>query len=185
MGDPENVKQIPIEHQQSFDYAASVNGFYTTLGNRATLMATAEEAREQMIADFDNATSHIHVLYYIWLNDETGTNMANALIRASKRGVKCRAMIKSNLWQQMKQAGVDVQVALPFHNIVQTMLFSRLDLRNYRKITIIDGKITYCGSQNCADPEFRVKPKYAPWVDIMLRFEGAVVAQNQMLFASD
>ncbi|MEJ6067903.1 phospholipase D-like domain-containing protein, partial [Psychrobacter sp. 16-Bac2893] len=43
----------------------------------------------------------------------------------------------------------------------------------------------YSGSRNCADPEFMVKPKYAPWVDIMLRIEGPVVAQNQMLFASD
>ena len=65
------------------------------------------------------------------------------------------------------------------------LLFSRVDLRNHRKITIIDGQIGYVGSRNCADPEFRVKPKYAPWVDIMLRVKGPVVAQNQMLFASD
>lgn len=50
---------------------------------------------------------------------------------------------------------------------------------------MIDGKVGYFGSRNCADPEFRVKPKYAPWVDIMLRIEGPIVAQNQMLFASD
>ncbi|MEZ5577833.1 MAG: phospholipase D-like domain-containing protein, partial [Candidatus Competibacteraceae bacterium] len=40
-------------------------------------------------------------------------------------------------------------------------------------------------SQNCADPEFRVKPKYAPWVDAMMRFEGPIARQNQALFASD
>ena len=49
---------------------------------------------------------------------------------------------------------------------------------------VIDDRITYCGSQNCADPEFRVKAKYAPWVDAMMRFEGPVAAQNQRLFAS-
>lgn len=58
-------------------------------------------------------------------------------------------------------------------------------MRNHRKITVIDGSITYCGSRNSADPEFRPKPKFAPWVDIMLRFKGPVVAQNQMLFMSD
>ncbi len=47
------------------------------------------------------------------------------------------------------------------------------------------GRVTYCGSRNCADPEFLVKEKYGPWIDIMLRFEGPVVAQNQLLFASD
>ena len=45
--------------------------------------------------------------------------------------------------------------------------------------------ITYCGSQNCADPEFRIKAKYAPWVDAMMRFEGPIARQNQYLFASD
>ena len=50
---------------------------------------------------------------------------------------------------------------------------------------MIDNHITYCGSQNCADPEFRVKAKYAPWVDAMMRFEGPIARQNQYLFASD
>ena len=134
------------------------------------------------------------MLYYIWLQDQTGTNVANALIRAAKRGVECRAMadalgshgmVKSPLWQAMKDAGVKTSVALPFNNIIKTILTSRLDLRNHRKITVIDNRITYCGSQNCADPEFHKKPKYAPWVDIALRFEGPVVAQNQLLFAED
>ena len=61
----------------------------------------------------------------------------------------------------------------------------RIDLRNHRKIVVIDDLITYCGSQNCADPEFRVKAKYAPWVDAMMRFEGPIARQNQFLFASD
>ena len=61
----------------------------------------------------------------------------------------------------------------------------RIDLRNHRKIVVIDNRITYCGSQNCADPEFRVKAKYAPWVDVVMRFEGPVARQNQHLFASD
>ena len=39
---------------------------------------------------------------------------------------------------------------------------------------VIDDRITYCGSQNCADPEFRVKAKYAPWVDAVMRFEGPI-----------
>jgi cardiolipin synthase len=58
-------------------------------------------------------------------------------------------------------------------------------LRNHRKIVVIDNHITYCGSQNCADPEFRVKAKYAPWVDAVVRFEGPVARQNQLLFAAD
>ena len=85
----------------------------------------------------------------------------------------------------MQDAGVHVAVALPIGNPLLRPFKGRIDLRNHRKIVVIDGRITYCGSQNCADPEFRIKPKYAPWVDAMMRFEGPIAAQNQHLFASD
>ena len=76
-------------------------------------------------------------------------------------------------------------MALPIGNPLIRALRGRIDLRNHRKIVVIDNRVTYCGSQNCADPEFRVKAKFAPWVDAVMRFEGPVVQQNQTLFASD
>lgn len=195
MGGPDSVTQlIEPAYQPAFAYGASINGFYPATGNTAELMADGLATRTRMVEDIDAATSHVHVLYYIWLEDNTGTDLAEALIRAAGRGVTCRAMadglgsralIKSALWQRMKDAGVQAAVALPLNKILTTLFTSRIDLRNHRKITVIDGHITYCGSRNSADPEFRVKAKYAPWVDIMLRFRGPVVAQNQLLFASD
>lgn len=181
-------------YRPAFQYAASINGFHPLPGNTAQLMASPQETVKAMVDDIDTATDHVHVLYYIWLDDETGTALAEALIRAAARGVTCRAMadglgsralMGSALWQKMQKAGVQLAVALPLNNLIQTVLTSRLDLRNHRKITIVDGRVTYCGSRNSADPAFRVKPKYAPWVDIMLRFEGPVVMQNQLLFLSD
>jgi len=85
----------------------------------------------------------------------------------------------------MHADGVLLAVALPIGNLLLRPLKGRIDLRNHRKIVVIDNQITYCGSQNCADPEFRVKAKYAPWVDAMIRFEGPIVRQNQYLFTSD
>ncbi|MCB1363109.1 MAG: cardiolipin synthase [Rhodobacteraceae bacterium] len=186
--------QVPPAYRAAFAYSASINGFPPVCANAAELMPDAATTRARMIADIDAAQDHVHVLYYIWLDDETGSAMARALIRAARRGVTCRAMadglgsrafIRSRLWAEMRDAGVQVAVALPIGNPLTTILKSRLDLRNHRKITIIDGKTTWCGSQNCADPEFRVKAKFAPWIDIMVRVEGPVVAQNQLLFASD
>ncbi len=181
-------------YRPAFRYAASINGFHAVPGNRATLMADASATIRTLIADIDAATDRVHVLYYIWLDDVTGSAVAEALIRAAGRGVRCRAMadglgsrsfIRSPLWARMRAAGVELAVALPLDRPLRTLLTSRIDLRNHRKITVIDGRITYCGSRNSADPEFRVKPRYAPWVDIMLRFEGPVVAQNELLFLSD
>ena len=190
----ETERLIDPLYRPAFRYAASINGFHAVDGNRAELMSNAAETNARLIADIDAARTRVHVLYYIWLDDTTGTDIAKALIRAAGRGVVCRAMadglgsrafVGSALWQQMKDAGVQVAVAMPLDHPVRTVLTSRIDLRNHRKITVIDGRITYCGSRNSADPEFRVKAKYAPWVDIMLRFEGAIVAQNELLFLSD
>ena len=186
--------EISDQLQPAFAYARSVNGFRATGGNRVALMPGAQAARDALIADIDAARDSVHILYYIWLTDTTGTNTARALIRAAGRGVKCRVMvdglgsrsfIRSQLWYEMAAAGVEVAIALPIDKPIRTLLTSRIDLRNHRKITVIDGRIGYTGSQNCADPEFRTKPKYAPWIDILLRFEGPVVAQLQLLFASD
>ena len=58
-------------------------------------------------------------------------------------------------------------------------------MRNHRKIVVIDNRVTYCGSNNCADAAFAVKPRFAPWVDAMMRFEGPIVRQNQHVFATD
>ena len=96
-----------------------------------------------------------------------------------------RAMIRSDVWRRMGGAGVRLAGALPIGNPLLRPLRGRIDLRNHRKILVIDDRVTYCGSQNCADPEFRVKAKYAPWVDAMMRFEGPVARQNQYLFACD
>lgn len=184
---------VETEYQTAFR-AASVDGFGTTLGNKAELLPDGVSARSRLIDDIDNATESIQCLYYIWLDDNTGRNVAEALTRAAKRGVAVHAMadglgsrkfVRSKHWRAMRNAGVKLSVALPMKWVIDTILFSRLDLRNHRKITVIDSCITWCGSQNCADAEFLVKAKYAPWVDIMLRLQGPVVAQNQLLFASD
>lgn len=180
--------------QRAFAYAASVNGFAVQAGHQAELMADGTAARQHMLQDMDAAQHEIHVLYYIWLDDHTGTAVAHALMRAAQRGVTCRAMvdglgsralIRSPLWQQMADAGVQLAVALPIRHPLRVMLTSRLDLRNHRKITLIDGQITYCGSQNCADEAFRPKWRFAPWVDVMVRVRGPLVAQLQWVFASD
>ena len=84
-------------------------------------------------------------------------------------------MIRSSHWKELREAGVQVATALPIGNPIVRAFHGRIDLRNHRKIVVIDDWITYCGSQNCSDPEFRVKPKFAPWVDVLFRFEGDLI----------
>ena len=184
----------PDRCESLFQLGESVNGFIPVGGNTGRLMADSNSAIDTLVADMNAAGDHIHLMFYIWLQDNNGMKVVEALIRAAGRGVKCRAMadalgsramIRSEHWKKMKQAGVQLAVALPIGNPLLRPLNGRIDLRNHRKIVVIDDWITYCGSQNCADPEFRVKPRFAPWVDALMRFEGPIARQNQHVFISD
>jgi cardiolipin synthase len=177
-----------------FHLGKTINGFAPVGGNTGELMAGSNAGIDNIVADMDAASNHIHLIFYIWLADNNGLKVVEALKRAVARGVACRAMadglgsrvmIGSKHWQDMREAGVQVAIALPIGNPLLRPLHGRIDLRNHRKIVVIDDRITYCGSQNCADPEFRVKPKFAPWVDALIRFEGPIARQNQHVFVSD
>lgn len=186
--------ELDRRHAALFKVGKSISGFDAVGGNSADLMRDSDAAIDTMIVDINNATDHVHLLFYIWLPDGNGTKMAEALKRAASRGVTCRALvddlgsrtlIRSELWRDMQRSGIKLARALPIGNPLMRVFEGRVDLRNHRKILVIDNIITYCGSQNCADAAFLPKAKFAPWVDTVMRFEGPVVRQNQHLFASD
>jgi cardiolipin synthase A/B len=190
----EFATHVPDHHRHLYCLGHSISGFHPVGGNIGRLLPSSNATIDAMVDDIDSATDHVHVLFYIWLPDHNGCKVVEALKRAAIRGVTCRAMaddlgsrslIRSEHWKAMRVAGVLVAAGLPIGNPLLRPFEGRIDLRNHRKIVVIDGRITYCGSQNCADPEFLVKAKFAPWVDAMIRFEGPIARQNQILFASD
>ncbi|MHC4960037.1 MAG: cardiolipin synthase [Planctomycetota bacterium] len=187
---------LPVSEQYEHlaRVARSISGYEPIGGNTARLMEDSNATVDSMVADIDAAQATVHLHFYIWLADNNGCKVVEALKRAAARGVACRAMadglgsramIASEHWKAMRAAGVKLAVALPIGGPWGRLFRGRMDLRNHRKILVIDSAITYCGSQNCADPEFRVKPKFAPWVDAMIRFEGPIARQNQRLWATD
>jgi cardiolipin synthase len=190
----ESDRQVPERYADVFQTGRSITNFAPVCGNTGELMPGSDATIDAMVSDIDAATDHVHLLFYIWLPDGNGCRVVEALRRAAGRGVACRAiaddlgsrlMTGSEHWRAMAEAGVRLARALPIGNPLLRMFNGRIDLRNHRKIVVIDGRITYCGSQNCADPAFLVKAKYAPWVDAVIRFEGPIARQNQLLFAAD
>ncbi|MCH2161469.1 MAG: cardiolipin synthase, partial [Phycisphaerales bacterium] len=160
--------------------------------NHIKLLGDTTMTAHQIIEDIDASKETCHLLFYIWLDDAIGTAVGEALIRAAGRGVACRvlvdavgsrAFLKSDLTRSMRNGGVQVVAALPA-NPLRT-LFSRVDLRNHRKLVIIDDRVAWTGSQNMADASFAPKPKYAPWVDCAIRLTGPVVKEIQILFVED
>ena len=185
---------IPKKYHHIFRVGQSVNGFMPIGGNQYSLLENSEAMIDSLVRDIDNAKQHIHILFYIWFMDESGRKIANALMRASGRGVMCRVLvdavgsrklISSDIWNDMHKSGVHAVSSLSIGNTLLRMILGRVDLRNHRKIVVIDNYITYCGSQNCANANFDPEDKYALWVDAEVRFTGPIALQNQHLFVQD
>ena len=189
-----SARKLPPSFESTFRTASAVNGLPLTSVTSAHLQVNSNAAVTAMIADIAQAKETVHVAFYIWLTDTSGTRIASALIDAATRGVSVRAMadaigskelIRSPLWIEMSKLGVKLKVMLPTRVGILPLLTPRVDLRNHRKLAIIDSAITYIGSQNMADPEFLPKKQFGPWYDVLVRLSGPVALHQQYLFATD
>jgi cardiolipin synthase len=159
--------------------------------NRLELLADCEGFVAALVADLDAARDHAHLLYYIFLDDESGRAVSAALLRAAARGVRCRLLVdavgsksflRSSLRAELERGGIRVVAAL-----VRRLRFrgTRIDLRNHRKLAVLDGRVAYTGSHNVAAASFAPKPHFAPWVDATVRIEGPAARDVQELFVVD
>ena len=172
----------------------AVGGMPVLGGNRVTMLEESDGAIDALVSAIDRAQGHVHILFYIWLNDVSGRKVADAVSRAARRGVDCRvivdamgsrALVRSDAWHEMTAAGAECVTAFPWGLPFISVLFRRLDLRNHRKIVVVDNEVAFTGSRNCADMAFAVKPRFAPWVDLLMQVEGPVVRQLQSVFLGD
>ena len=179
--------------ENAFRTCEAASRWPVTGGNRAHVAPDSDAAIDAIVADIDAARRTVHLSFYIWLNDHNGTKVVEAVCRAARRGVTCRivadaigsrAMIRSPAWARMRAAGARLCASLAAPLGFGFLVGHRIDLRNHRKIVAIDGRLTWCGSQNCADPAFLVKRRFAPWVDILIRYEGPVARQADLIFGA-
>ncbi len=188
----ENRVILPMIPGQIATLAEQVSGSAPVSGNHIELLGDSKRFVTRLSADISAAEEEVHLLFFIYLDDSSGQMVAQAMIEAAERGVKCRLLVdavgskmflRSELASRMQQGGVEVVGALPVNPI--RMLLSRLDLRNHRKIAVIDGQIGYTGSNNLAEAAFALKPDFAPWVDCSIRIDGPATKELQILFLED
>jgi len=169
-------------------------GFSPALGgNRIEILGASDIFFDRLIADIDAAETSCDLEFYIWHDGGRVEDVTEAVVRARQRGVKCRVLVdavggkgllKRGRGASLRKAGVDVRTALPVGLIRGG--FRRLDIRNHRKLALIDDRVAYTGSQNMADPEFFKKASgVGPWVDVMARLEGPAAAQLSVIFEVD
>ena len=179
---------VPPAYESASTLAFETGDFLPFAGNRFELLDDYDGSIARLIADIDGARRHAHLLFYIFENDATGRSVADALSRAAARGVRCRVLIDAvggakgldHLAPRLRAEGVDVRAMLPVGLFRRSA--GRFDLRNHRKIAIIDGLIGYTGSQNIADSSF--VPDF-PNEELMARVTGPVVAQFEAVFLTD
>jgi cardiolipin synthase A/B len=163
-------------------------------GNTLRLIAGSDAFVEGLVDDIDRATHTVHIVMYIWMERGAGETVVEAVVRAARRGVKCRILVdavgskrflRSKLPDRLREAGVELAAALPVSPI--RMLFARLDLRNHRKVAVIDGWTAYTGSGNITDSSFGYKPLrgIGPWIDAMVRVQGPAAKALELTFLRD
>ncbi len=191
---PQAVEAPPDSARAVLDMNRAAGGFEPVSGNDIHLLPEDDSAIDAVVEAIDAAADHVHMLFYIWLDDVSGRKVAAAACRAARRGVAVRVMVdglgsraltRSATWEEMRTAGVDCRRADPVRLSLVRAMLSRVDLRNHRKIVVIDHTLGFTGSRNCADMAFAVKPRFAPWVDILARIRGPVVRQMQAVFLQD
>jgi len=179
-------------HQLISSLASGLGGSSTVSGSELVLIQEAEDLCHRLVTDIDAATDHCHLLYYIFNNDSVGRRVGEALIRASSRGVKCRLLVdgvgskvlfRRPLWADLRNAGVHLAIALPVNPV--RAIVARLDLRNHRKLAVIDGRIAYTGSHNVSEALYPKKERFGAWVDASVRVTGPAVQLLQEIFLQD
>lgn len=161
-------------------------------GNSVEIIGHPDRMVDAMLADIDRAQSTVHLTTYIWLDDRVGAAFETALLAAARRGVQCRVLadghgssgfLAGDACKRLRAGGVRVVGALP--TAVLRAIAHRIDIRNHRKLIIIDGSVGWIGSMNIAAPEFAVQARFAPWVDCMMRMSGPSTRELQLIFAED
>jgi cardiolipin synthase A/B len=185
--------QIDHSTEPLLHYVERVLGFPALPGNHIELLSDFQSIFDRLVADIDAARSTVHLCFYIWHGDGRTADIVDALIRAAKRGVQCRALadamgskafLESPQVSRLREAGIDFAAALPTGLL--RMLVARRDLRNHRKIAVIDDCVAYSGSQNLVDPRFfKQALGVGEWVDAMVRITGPAAASLDGVFRLD
>jgi cardiolipin synthase len=165
-------------------------------GNNASLIGDYSRSIAAMAADVGKARRYVHVEFYIMSYDTASEAFFEALGAAVKRGVTVRvlldhiASIRSPHHRRTTKKLTELGVQWSFMLPVQPLRgkYQRPDLRNHRKLLIIDGKIGYMGSQNMIDRSYNKRGNIRrglQWQDLMTRLDGPIVAGLNAIFITD
>lgn len=159
-------------------------------GNSVTPLPNGDAAYPAMLEAIDGAFHSVTLLTYIFNDDEAGRAFIAALVRAQVRGVQVRVLIdavgarysRASTRRQLHRAGVPVALFLPPR---LTWLLAQANLRNHRKIMVVDGALAFTGGMNISAGHWFSTHPAAPVQCLHFAVRGPVVADMQQTFAID
>lgn len=166
-----------------------VNRHPIMIGNKIQTLHNGEEAYPAMLDAIEKSQKFIYLCSYIFNTDETGMAFFKALAAAQKKGVKIWVLIDSfgehysfkRISVLLKQVGIQTARFLPITFSVDSLHFN---LRNHRKILVVDGAVGFTGGMNIRNRHY-LKYKKSPIADMHFKIEGPVVMELQEVFMED
>lgn len=164
--------------------------------NEAHLISDYQESLDAMADSIRRAKSYVHVEFYILQSDESTDNFFRALEEVAARGVTVRVLLDHwanrgkpfyrKTLRRLTAMGAQWHLMLPVQPLKGK--YQRPDLRNHRKLLVVDGDVAFMGSQNVTDSTYNLRKNIKRglhWVDLMARLEGPVVGSVDAVFLSD
>ena len=161
-----------------------------TCGNSIQILPKTTHTLAEITAAINSAQHSVHLEYYIWQPDETGTALRDVLIRKAQDGVKIRFLFDAvgslrltrHFLQPMRDAGIMVASFLPGPTFRERW---SINLRSHRKIVVVDGLVGFTGGMNIGDEYLGKNPQFGYWRDTHLLLRGPTVLQLQQVFVED
>lgn len=165
-------------------------------GNSATLIEDYRGSIQAMADDIDRAATYVHVEFFILVWDEETKPFFDAMARACARGVTVRVLSdhvaqfsypnRKKTLRLLKEMGAHYMPMLPLQPFKGH--WRRPDMRNHRKLVVVDGTVGYAGSQNLIIDHYHQKKNIKRglhWHELMARFAGPIVRELDAVFATD
>ena len=194
LGDLERVETVFKNHPTFIGLARAgraITKREAFLHNSVEPLLDGDEAYPAMLEAIEGAQQSVSLLSYIFDNDRVGQKFIEALKAAVARGVEVRVLVdhvgsryspKPTVVKVLHEAGVSVAAFLPTG---RAGLFRYANLRNHRKILVIDGKIGFTGGTNIREGHWLSMDPAEPVQCLHFRVKGPVVSQMQEAFAID
>lgn len=170
--------------------AQHFDAFPLSGGHRVDFYHEGQPAYDAMLAAIAAARHHVHLEFFIFQPDESGSQFLDLLTEKARQGVEVRLVydamgsrrLGSRALKPLRHAGGKASTFLPLAPLRRRI---QVNMRNHRKILVVDGQVGFTGGLNIGDEYLGKAPRYGFWRDTHLRLEGPMVGAIQRVFVED